>query len=823
MEGHSRLQELPPDSLRRLHRRVIDDPQELRRLLLRLQREGVVLTAGLSRGGVQQTARIQRVAGDGMYLETSGIGARALPQIFLRFRLDDVEHFFAVPPMGGGGREPLLVALPSAIYEAERRDLRRSAQRGLSSAVRLYNRGEHEGYVADQSYQGLAVLVPEVAVKDVALGDAVPLHLMDGERGGQEVFGVLRYRRSELRRPGWVRIGLSVSSVPSAPPIPIQRRHWDREESTGWRRRSLPSVGRKRETKKKEGKLPDVEIVDYPNGAGGMLRGIVSRTGDARRAPVVVLPPAWGKTKETLLALAETLIASFRAAGEPLVVVRFDGTNRRGESYVEPANRSSGLECLGFRFSQAVTDIRATLDFLEASPDFASDRFVLVTYSLSAVEGRRATALDSRIVGWVSVVGMPDLQSGLRAVSGGVDYAYGATQGVTFGLQELVGVVADMDATGRDALEHSLVFAEDARRDMARIKVPVTWIHGQHDAWMDLGRVRELLSAGDTSKRKLLAIPIGHRMRVSREALYAFQVVAGEIAEILLGRPIETATPDRMILQNAGLAEAQRLPSEQIDLPAFWRDYLLGRSREVGIELMTATTAYRSLMDMQVTLLGLGGGDVVADLGAGTGDGALGIAELPGESSRVTVIEVDYIREALSRGRLRAQGWQSLRESGPQFRFVCANLDHGSRGGIPLARESVDAVLASLLISYVSDEEALLSDVHDILRPGGRLVLSSLKRDADISRIYEAGIAELVPDRVRARFGDRAAAAFDSLQRAFLNDAAKLMDLEETGHFRFWDAADLVDLIAGAGFSEVSVTVGFGDPPQAIVVAAKRP
>lgn len=822
MEGYSRLQELPPDSLRRLHRRVIDDPQELRRLLLRLQREGVVLTAGLSRGGIQQTARIQSLAGDTMCLETSGISARALPQIFLRFALDDVEHFFAVPPMGGGGREPLIAALPSAIYEAERRDLRRSAQGGLSSGVCLYNGGEFEGYVADESYQGVAVLVPEVAVKDVALDDSIPLRFLDGARGGQEVFGVLRYRRSEPRRPGWVRIGLSVSSVPSAPLIPIERRHWDHKEKSGWRRRSLPSVRRMRKATT-QGKLPAVEIVDYPNGAGGMLRGIVSRTGDARGAPVVVLPPAWGKTKETLLALAETLIASFRASGEPLVVVRFDGTNRRGESFVEPANRSSGLECLGFRFSQAVTDIRATLDFFEASPGFGSKRFVLVTYSLSAVEGRRAAALDSRIVGWVSVVGMPDLQSGLRAVSGGVDYAYGATQGISFGLQELVGVVADMDATGRDALEHSLVFAEDARRDMARIKVPVTWIHGQHDAWMDLARVRQLLSAGDTSKRKLLAIPIGHRMRVSREALYAFQVVAAEIAGMLLGRPIETVAPDRLALQTAGQAETQRLPSEQINFRAFWRDYLLGRSRDVGIELMTATTAYRSLMDMQVTLLELGSGDVVVDLGAGAGDGGLGIAELPGTASRVTVVEVDYIPEALSRGRLRTQGWQSLQDRGPRFRYVCANLDRGSNGGIPLARESVDAVLASLLISYVSDGEALLSDMYDVLRPGGRLVLSSLKSDADISRIYETGVAELVPDRVRARFGDRAANAFHSLQRAFLNDAAKLMDLEESGHFRFWDAADLVDLVARAGFLEASATVGFGDPPQAVVVSAKRP
>ena len=46
----------------------------------------------------------------------------------------------------------------------------------------------------------------------------------------------------------------------------------------------------------------------------------------------------------------------------PDAVIRFDGTNRRGESHVDPECRSPGHEYLHFTFSQAVRDIQALVD-----------------------------------------------------------------------------------------------------------------------------------------------------------------------------------------------------------------------------------------------------------------------------------------------------------------------------------------------------------------------------------------------------------------------------------------------------------------------------
>ena len=54
--------------------------------------------------------------------------------------------------------------------------------------------------------------------------------------------------------------------------------------------------------------------VEYANQKGERIRAILDVVGDPRGAPAVVIPPAWGRTKETALPLAETLLATFRRA-----------------------------------------------------------------------------------------------------------------------------------------------------------------------------------------------------------------------------------------------------------------------------------------------------------------------------------------------------------------------------------------------------------------------------------------------------------------------------------------------------------------------------
>ncbi len=288
-----------------------------------------------------------------------------------------------------------------------------------------------------------------------------------------------------------------------------------------------------------------------------------------------------------------------------------------------------------------------------------------------------------------------------------------------------------------------------------------------------------------------------------------------------LGRPIEPVPPDVGALERRREAESRRRPPVVIDLRRFWRDYLMGRDGGLGIEILAATTAYQELMAKQIAALELRAGQRVLDLGAGTGEFAKAVAHRADRPKRLSITSVDYVGEGLARGRERFVTLPNT--SGISTCHIVANLELGAVHHLPVAPGEFHAVLASLLISYLRDPEQLLIQIRDLLRPGGRLVVSTPRRDADLSKIYVDGMAELQPDRVRELFGGAGELRFDVLQRQFLNSGERLLALEEAGRFRFWDAWELARLVRRAGFRSVRTQPAFGDPPQVIVLSARRP
>ena len=268
-------------------------------------------------------------------------------------------------------------------------------------------------------------------------------------------------------------------------------------------------------------------------------------------------------------------------------------------------------------------------------------------------------------------------------------------------------------------------------------------------------------------------------------------------------------------------AERKRLPKRRHDLRSFWTDYLLGRERKVGIELMTATAAYKNFMEEQVRLLRLADGERVADLGSGTGDFVLSVANQPEPPSGIEVDQVDYVPAALERSADRLARMDV--EDRVHTRGIVVDLNSVERLQAELQSGSYDAVMSSLVISYLSEPAAFLKEVFRMLKPGGRLVLSTLKRDADISKIFLEGMSELAPNPESHDLGGDVARNFDTLTRSFFNDASKILDFEEDGTFRFWDDQEILEAVKGAGFAAAESRAGLGDPPQAVIVSAVKP
>lgn len=815
----SRSTPIAEQSLRGLHPDSIEDRAAIRALLERAARRGTPLHRGLNVRADLETAFVDRVDDTAIVLRAENFDRGSVDgQVFLSFSDDGSPYFFETRRLEPFTGDRLVVALPATIYHRERRDrVRRTPDpaSGDPSRVSLAGLGSAapEGVIQDVSPSGLSLLVPLDAPSPRSR--VLTVRYLDGRDRGREARLEVRSATPAAGRTGWTRLGLVRAESAEPGWIDVEERETIEVDLD----RAEPPADTSAEP------VPAAPtVMCVPTEADEELVCLVDRFGDPRGATAVVMPNGWGQTKEALLPLARTLVSTFRAHRLPIEVVRFDGIRKRGESYKDPDCRLPGRESQGYVFSQGVRDIEALVRHLRESPEHGARRVIVVSFSAAAIEVRKALARDRerRIDGWVSVVGSPDLQSMARSISGGVDYVGGHERGLCFGVQELLGVRVDIDGIAVDAVRHEMSFLEDSRRDLRAIDVPITWYHGRYDAWVDLDRVRDVLSHGDTRRRRLVVLPTGHQLKTSRQAGEAFRCIAREVARMAHRRDLAPVSPPARVVRHLRVAESRRLPRVDTDLQAFWRDYLMGRDRSLGIELLTAGSAYQAMMAVQVAALDLRAGHRVADLGAGTGAFALALARSPATPDGVGIVALDYVREALARARRRLVG-AAGRE---RIRLVAVESDldvlhHAQR--IPLADGRFDAAIASLLISYLECPDLALAEMYRILRPGGRVVISSLCRDADISRLYVESLAELRSGRAGGDLPELRDADLGHLARSFLNDAARILELEDVGAFRFMDPEELAGAAERAGFVDLRLERALGSPPQAVVLSGRRP
>jgi ubiquinone/menaquinone biosynthesis C-methylase UbiE len=145
------------------------------------------------------------------------------------------------------------------------------------------------------------------------------------------------------------------------------------------------------------------------------------------------------------------------------------------------------------------------------------------------------------------------------------------------------------------------------------------------------------------------------------------------------------------------------------------------------------------------------------------------------------------------------------------------------RRGLPFASGQFDRVVMSLVLSYLEEPHDALSEIWRVLAPGGTLVMSTLRRDADSSGIFLSLIDQLerAPE---AEVGDEATRAdLIAAARRFLDRASDLFRLEEEGVYRFWDASEFTRLARLAGFERCHTELGFGEPAQGVILVAHKP
>jgi arsenite methyltransferase len=106
-------------------------------------------------------------------------------------------------------------------------------------------------------------------------------------------------------------------------------------------------------------------------------------------------------------------------------------------------------------------------------------------------------------------------------------------------------------------------------------------------------------------------------------------------------------------------------------------------------------------------------GDRVLDVGCGTGRLARWIAERVGPAG--SVVGIDPLVERIAIARSRADG----------ISFEVGRAEDLSA----FASESFDAVCMSAVIHWVSDKPKALAEVRRVLRPGGRLGVTTMPQE----------------------------------------------------------------------------------------------
>jgi ubiquinone/menaquinone biosynthesis C-methylase UbiE/CheY-like chemotaxis protein len=629
--------------------------------------------------------------------------------------------------------QTLVCLYPRVMFYSEKRAEKRISPAGdLRVEILLPSPFDRRlrGRITDISPNGLSFVAGEDAPALLKGTPIESLAILDGDKTLWDETGEVRHvtRAGADEGPGLkygVQFGISRMSIQSvhAPDPDFARRPEELLDVSAARE----DVGLPADIARSDLMTP--RVIRLENLRGEEIVGLLNTSLplDDKPVPVVIIPPAFGKTKEVLFGLALTLVQNFRTLGKPVAVVRYDGIRRKGESHKDPEASAPPYESLNSSTSQGVDDLKSVIDWLAVNPKLKASSVVLVTFSLSALEARVALREEKyrRTVNyWISCMGALEFRDMMIRINCGLDVLEQHQIGINLDVYPILGNFIRHQLYASDVIANGVGTLEQAREDMRHLDLPITWIHGQHDKWIKPEFIRDVMSVQSNALREVISVPIGHNARTSREALRMFGTITSLIHRFLHDSMIQPIMPSRKDMEVMRRAEKDRLPPRNLkNRKSYWHHYLVGEGNLLGFDIMALSDDYQQLMHDQFGALELRPGDRLLDLGGGTGNFVEHLLKSAGDLPvRVTI--ADLVPDAMKQARQKFVSQYGLGEKTGRFDLLALDLEMSRflavrrflDGEVGTFEEMADKVENLTLESAMKIQEDYTPRLHRILR-----------------------------------------------------------------------------------------------------------
>ena len=523
------------------------------------------------------------------------------------------------------------------------------------------------------------------------------------------------------------------------------------------------------------------ELIMFRNRKGKKIVGFFDRLIETDiNAPFLVIPAPYGETKINSLHIAYYL------ATNGFNVIRFDPTDHVGES------EGDHLE---YTMPKLKDDIISTVDYVAKKSPKA--KVGIVAASLAARAAFKAVTEDSRVSVLISLVGVVNTQYTLHRVQN-EDLVGTYLSGKKWGITNVIGHDVRLHQFLVECVEKKLHNLETTLEDLPNSKCPIVFLCGENDPWIDLNDSKKAIGSMPSDRREVHFISSMHRLKENpSEAKRAFRLIVSAASKYLFEAdmpPEKVAEPRAREIGVQGRVEKERskhlsefTKDQEND---FWKGYL---SR---FHYIYSFPDYRDLLDTILLELGpVKNDDWVLDAGCGNGNFGLWLLMKLGEEFEnsgglkklvFNYVGGDIVQAALDHSRvLHSEAQSSLKKklSIPRNFMIPQYQSMDMSRPLSFLDNTFDKISSNLVISYIANPAFALKELIRVLKPGGKLVLTTLKKDADVSQVYR-------------NFVEHASSEEEVEEaRSLLSNAGQILLKETEGYFRFYNEQELHTLL----------------------------